>query len=386
MNQDTELCVKCGLCSPHCPTYFLTQNEADSPRGRISLIQGLNQKALKPTPTLLQHIDSCLQCLACEKVCPSQVPFGKIINDVKTTLPKQAKTRIINTVTQPRWLTLILKLRQHLNWLPVKRLPKTVQKLWLRTAPISRQHKIEQFNDMNATTLLLQGCLTNSLDTRTLSDTHKVLQHLGIQTISTSTCCGSIDFHQGNSKAATKKARQHKQLADQVDHVVYLATGCGSFIKEYPHHFPEADISHKLIDICRLLLKHPLHHSNQQHKVKALLHTPCSAKNRLKDTTAATDLLANFNHIELQTLNSTYCCGGAGQYSVQQPSISNALIAEQIKQLPSPLPDYLVTTNIGCALQFSSALKYHGITLDVVHPITLIALALGLSTPETSSC
>ena len=38
---DTDLCVKCGLCLPHCPTYQDSREEGDSPRGRITQLQAL---------------------------------------------------------------------------------------------------------------------------------------------------------------------------------------------------------------------------------------------------------------------------------------------------------------------------------------------------------
>ncbi|HEB55440.1 MAG TPA: 4Fe-4S dicluster domain-containing protein, partial [Gammaproteobacteria bacterium] len=76
-----DRCVKCGLCLPQCPTYHLSRNENESPRGRIALIQALACNQLEATDeTLYQHLDNCLLCRRCERICPSGVEYGHIMN------------------------------------------------------------------------------------------------------------------------------------------------------------------------------------------------------------------------------------------------------------------------------------------------------------------
>ena len=90
-----DQCVKCGMCLPHCPTYGVTRNEAESPRGRIMLMQGLATGALVADAAVEAHLDGCLTCRACEVVCPAQVPYGRLIDSVREQLaharPKRAR-------------------------------------------------------------------------------------------------------------------------------------------------------------------------------------------------------------------------------------------------------------------------------------------------------
>ena len=73
-------CVACGLCLPHCPTYQLTQVEAESPRGRVSLISALASGQLDASDTLEKLLHDCLLCQACENMCPSSVSFSMLMD------------------------------------------------------------------------------------------------------------------------------------------------------------------------------------------------------------------------------------------------------------------------------------------------------------------
>ena len=79
LSHAADSCVKCGACLPVCPTYAFTRHEADSPRGRIGLVQGLLAAQLAATPRIAAHIEGCLDCRACEAVCPAQVPITRVI-------------------------------------------------------------------------------------------------------------------------------------------------------------------------------------------------------------------------------------------------------------------------------------------------------------------
>ena len=66
-------CVHCGFCTATCPTYVMTGDERDSPRGRIWLMRELLETPDSVSSDTAFHLDRCLGCLACTTTCPSGV-------------------------------------------------------------------------------------------------------------------------------------------------------------------------------------------------------------------------------------------------------------------------------------------------------------------------
>jgi glycolate oxidase iron-sulfur subunit len=104
-------CIHCGLCLEACPTYVITGNENDGPRGRLYLMRAVAEGRIEKTSNAFAtHIDRCLGCRACEQVCPAGVEYGQLLEASREVLleaqPKSdLANRLLRFVLRHVWLS-----------------------------------------------------------------------------------------------------------------------------------------------------------------------------------------------------------------------------------------------------------------------------------------
>jgi glycolate oxidase iron-sulfur subunit len=150
-------------------------------------------------------------------------------------------------------------------------------------------------------------------------------------------------------------------------------------LSDYPHHDPSPEgrnFAGKLKDIGRFLSEFPWPEdlSFKPLKAKACVHAPCTLKNVLKAERHPLELLRRIPELEVRALaGDTRCCGAAGSYMVEHPAMAAALREDVLEKVLENPPDYLLTSNVGCALHLRAGLKRRGLSdIRVLHPVVLL--------------
>jgi glycolate oxidase iron-sulfur subunit len=380
----TDRCVRCGLCLPHCPTYGLSRNEGDSPRGRIALIQGLAADDLEPTPRLLEHVDTCLGCRACESVCPAGVAFGRIMDEgralVRDRKPDFGMSPVARLFVRPRGLGLARRLfamarRAGLVRLG-KRLPGRLGNLAALLGPDARPYASKGRRTPAAgpeDVFLFTGCVQSVVDGQTLGDAQTVLEAAGyrVRVPAGQGCCGALPGHGGDPRwaAALATANRHA-FGDGREPVVSLATGCSATLLEDP----DAGFSGRIRPVEALLRPRLDRLNLGPLDGRALIHQPCTQRHTNGGFADTLALLRAIPGLQVEAMpENDRCCGAAGDHLVRHYDQAAALVAPKVRALQACGADFAVTSNIGCALHLGRAT---GHSPPVLHPVSLLARSL----------
>jgi len=390
-------CVHCGFCTAVCPTYRLTGNELDSPRGRIYLIKQVLEGAT-PTRETQLHLDRCLTCRNCESACPSGVEYGRLI-DLGRVIVEGKVARPSSETLQRRLLRVGLTSSALAPFLkPAVRAAQALR----GTLPGTLQSQVPQPRDpgpwpeplqgkRRARVLMLAGCVEPALAPAISHAAARVLAAAGIQTVFAhgQGCCGAMRQHLADPKGARRQMRANLDAwrpyleRGAVDAIISDASGCALMLKDYGHlltgdrHYASLAAQASLLvrDLSEMLpvLARALKGRVKPPRGVLAYHPPCTLEHGQKLPGLVEKYLSQLGFALRPAHQEAHlCCGAGGANALLQPTIATQLRERKLGYLLEPeKPIAIVSANIGCILHLQA-----GTDVPVRHWVEILDSAL----------
>ena len=359
-------CVHCGFCLDACPTYRLTGDENNSPRGRLRLWREEAEGRLPADPWTDFYTQECVGCLACEPVCPANVPYGLALETVRRQHVAQGRDR-------PDWrLRLADRLARHPGRFGVAMLPiRLLRRLgWLRhrnlfpgrpalfesTARYA-QRLMQTHRPSGPRVALLTGCLMDAVFREIHFATIRVLVENNVRVFvpAGQTCCGAFQEHAGFDGVESLRDQNRAAFAaEDCDAIVTNSAGCGlALAKTLGPQRPVRDV----IDFLNELGPIKRQRTAAVAETRLYVDLPCHLIHGQRvDRVPERALDATGYQWDLAPL-ARECCGSGGVYHLRKPDNAREILARKAAFLNEAAGDpvCLVTTNHVCMMQWHSA-------------------------------
>lgn len=389
LHDDVAMCVGCGLCLPHCPTFRITGEESHSPRGRISLIRASIDDESTPHDSRA-FLDTCVQCRGCEPACPSGVPYGRILEAVNRRDERAGRRRhrvllpLLEILPRPVLLDIAGSFVQCIGTLPgVRRLlPKRLQMSGLSIPRGRRVRRSVETPDV----WLFTGCVMNVWFRNVHRATIALIESTGAVVgtpQSGGDCCGALHMHTGFDRRTRDMALRVMRSMPGTAPIVVNAAGCGALLKEYGELLETNEaraFADRVMDVHEWIAATAsiLMASAQQHRESSsapdpvIVQEPCHLRHVQRISVA--DVVETFVPV-LRLDNDGLCCGAGGAYSALHPEMAVAIrdrTSAAIHRIDPTGRTAVITANPGCHLHLAAGGH------EMRSSVEVIARALGL--------
>tara|TARA_B110000444_G_scaffold132544_1_gene124504 strand:- start:218 stop:1429 length:1212 start_codon:yes stop_codon:yes gene_type:complete len=388
------------MCNATCPTYGISGDELEGPRGRIYLIKDMLENNKPANKKITQHIDSCLSCYACMTTCPSGVNYMHLIdhgrNHVEETYKRPFIDRIFRNILSfvlPRpkvflSLAILTKFIKPISFLmpeflrnSLKLMPDKIPSKKIKTQKIYSP----QNGKIISRVALLTGCVQRVISPEINEATIRLLNRHNVEVVVMPDidCCGSLNHHLGkkdkaeNSFVKNIKSWHNEYLANGLDAIISNTSGCGTTLKDYGHIFRNdkelkkqakkiseltKDITEFLDENLKLNIK-----KNEEKKYKIAYHSACSMQHGQKIHDQPKQLISKTGNEVLDIPEGHLCCGSAGTYNILHQKMAKSLLKNKVSNIEKIGPDFISTGNIGCMTQIST-----GTRIPIIHTVELL--------------
>ncbi len=380
---DEELvtCVACGLCLPHCPTYRVTGDESASPRGRIAAMRAVHSGVAPLDAEFTRYMTECVQCRACEDVCPSSVAFGHLMEGARETLA-------VETSTVPRWqrlgygilghhrllvgLSRVLALAQRARLVPTR---LGVPPLPLRSDPLQ---------PTGDDVWLFTGCVMDAWQRDVHAAVMRVLAATGVGVAipdpGRAPCCGALHIHAGLHHSAQTLARRVLDAFPGEAPILVDSAGCGAALRDYGHLLDTDEaraFSSRVVDVHQWLAERLDRLPAPEHAPvppAVAVHDPCHLRHVQKTHLAVRTILRRYVPI-VELDDDGLCCGAGGAYAALQPELGTAIRERKLQAIDRAGAPVVVSANPGCTWFLAAA------GVDIRHPLEIVDAALTARRP-----
>ncbi len=370
--------MSCGLCLNICPTYSVSQIEAESPRGRLSIIQGLLAGKFQVDQASFKHIDSCLMCGACERLCPANVQYVAVVDQAKVWLKKKHYSslydRFFNWLVFKPWrinffsrLISLYKLTGSQKLLPIAALESfqgtSGIRVWKEYYPASDDTKAK------GEVYLFKGCVASLFDQDTIESSINMLNIAGFNVLfpQQQRCCGTLAKHSGDSGCFIQLQSVNKKVFIKDIPMIVTSTGCFDSVKNIgvnPHE------TYDILDFLNQNASNFRFKKDIKSDQKVAMHIPCSKQPRRLVNHNRSPILAKLKTLAEMDF-SQGCCGSAGTYMYRNRALASTIAQTTVKQISDMHVSIILTQNIGCRMQLMKQTKKTN--LEVMHPVTWLS-------------
>ncbi len=424
-------CIHCGLCLEACPTYVITGDENDGPRGRLYLMRAVGEGRLASESRAFErHIDRCLGCRACEQVCPAGVEYGQLLEAARGELFESGAKRglsygLLRLVLKHVWLhptrlrfafatarifrdsgvaralrkSGVAKLCSQRLEFALALLESSSGKQFTKAiTQVTEQQQGENASDHKlagklrsdspAQTMLFTGCVGAGLFSRVNDATARVLEanDFAVQVPPEQVCCGALHAHAGDLEGARTLARRNIAAFDAGDTnqrapVITNAGGCGAMLASYGHLLAGDELfaeragkfSARVRDVSQQLETVEIRQGAGVIEQAVTYDSSCHLLYGQHAGEAPLRMLTAAKELNFARLEgSESCCGGAGIYNLMEPQLSLSVLEEKLRNIQVTGARVLATGNPGCQMQIGAGAILSGMDLVVCHPVELL--------------
>ncbi len=412
--EDLQGCIRCGRCLPVCPTYQQTQLEMFSPRGRLSLLRAVEDGTLDLSAGVEEHLYHCLDCRACNTVCPPGVHIGELILHGRVAIEEKhprpwpmkfvlqnvlisaeraevisGPLRLIQALKLDRFGAWLLggipgigrKLRELVEFAPRMGKPIRSELRLVTPARGETRHRVAFF----------LGCMMNVAMPDTSRATVRLLTKLGCEVVTPQgqACCGAPQDDQAMRGFSRDLARRNialfEKVLDDVEAVVTDCAGCSGSLREYAEWLHDDQkwaaranqFSRKVRDVTEyadsiwpeeLRPRYPK-------QARATYHDPCHLSNVQGVRKQPRNLLKRVEGLDMRELADSFpvrCCGSAGIYNITHTPMALELLDRKMDDIHATGAELVVSANPGCLMQLEWGVKRNGQEMQVKHLVQVL--------------